>query len=126
MAITQERSRRKASGGYYTKKSLMNRKASMGRTPAMSKVSDERKIKIIRTQGGNQKVRILREQFANVKDKNNKWVKAKIKVVLENVANRNFVRRNVLTKGAVVDTDKGKVKITSRPGQDGVINAELI
>ena len=126
MAITQERSRRKPSGGYYTKKSLMNRKANVGRAPTMSKISERKKSKNIRTLGGNQKIRLLEEQFANVKDKNNKWVKAKIKMVLENVANRNFVRRNILTKGTVIDTDKGKAKITSRPGQDGVVNAELV
>ena len=42
--------------------------------------------------------------------------------VLKNDANPNYIRRNILTKGAVVDTDKGHVKITSRPGHDGILN----
>jgi small subunit ribosomal protein S8e len=46
--------------------------------------------------------------------------------VTENPANKNFVRRNILTKGAVVATDLGKAKITSRPGQDGEVNAILL
>ena len=34
--------------------------------------------------------------------------------------------RNILTKGAFVETNLGKVKITSRPGQDGNMNGILI
>ena len=46
--------------------------------------------------------------------------------VVENPANRHFVRRNIMTKGTVIETEKGKARITSRPGQDGTINAVLI
>ena len=55
-----------------------------------------------------------------------KCSKATIKNVSGNPANRHFVRRNIITKGAVVETDKGKARITSRPGQEGTINAVLI
>ena len=126
MVILQNRSRRKSTGGYYKKKSMTKRIVNMGRSPSMSKISDKIKKKEIKTRGGNKKIRILTEQIANIKDKNNKYQKTKIKAVLENPANRNFVRRNILTKGTIIDTEKGKAKITSRPGQDGIINAELI
>ena len=126
MVILQKRSRRKPTGGYYKKKSMSKRKVNIGRTPSMSKVSDKTKVKKIKTRGGNEKLRILEEQFANIKDKTNKHSKVKIKGVLENPANRNFVRRNILTKGTIIDTEKGKAKITSRPGQHGIVNAELI
>ncbi|MFH1511592.1 MAG: 30S ribosomal protein S8e, partial [Candidatus Woesearchaeota archaeon] len=33
---------------------------------------------------------------------------------------------NIITKGTIVDTDKGKVRITSRPGQDGTLNGVLV
>ena len=56
----------------------------------------------------------------------NKNVTAKIERVIGNPANRHFIRRNILTKGTIIKTDKGKAKITSRPGQDGVINAVKI
>jgi small subunit ribosomal protein S8e len=46
--------------------------------------------------------------------------------VVENQANPHFVRRNIVTKGAVVETELGRVRITSRTGQDGVVNAVLI
>ena len=46
--------------------------------------------------------------------------------VVENASDPNYVRRNILVKGAVIDTDKGRVRITSRPGKDGVINGVLL
>ena len=83
--------------------------------------------KTIRTTGGNTKVRALRCEFANVSDtKTGKVQKVKILSVAENAANPNYVRRNLMTKGAVIATDLGKARIVSRPGQDGVINAVLI
>jgi small subunit ribosomal protein S8e len=46
--------------------------------------------------------------------------------VVESPADVNYVRRNIITKGAVVETDIGKVRLTSRPGKDGVLNGVLI
>ena len=46
--------------------------------------------------------------------------------VVENESDPNYVRRNILVKGAVIETDQGRVRITSRPGKDGVINGVLI
>ena len=63
----------------------------------------------------------------NVFDKKSGKAKlVEIKTVVENPANRNFVRRNILTKGAIVETELGKAKITSRPGQQGFLNAVLL
>ncbi|MHA1475907.1 MAG: 30S ribosomal protein S8e, partial [Promethearchaeota archaeon] len=38
----------------------------------------------------------------------------------------DYNRRNILTKGAIVKTKLGLVKITSRPGQTGQINGKLL
>ena len=38
----------------------------------------------------------------------------------------SYVRRNIITKGAIVKTEAGLVKITSRPGQDGTLNGILV
>jgi small subunit ribosomal protein S8e len=46
--------------------------------------------------------------------------------VVENESDPNYVRRNILVKGAIIETDKGRVRITSRPGKDGVINGVLV
>ena len=83
--------------------------------------------KLIRARGKNQKVKLLATDHINVTDpKTGKTSKATIKTVTENPANIHYVRRNILTKGAVVDTDKGKVKVTSRPGQSGALSGVLV
>jgi small subunit ribosomal protein S8e len=77
--------------------------------------------------GGNEKACALRAQFANVTNPaDGTTKKAKIETVEENGANPNYVRRNLLTKGAIIRTEIGRARIMSRPGQDGVINAVLL
>ena len=62
----------------------------------------------------------------NVTDANGNTKVVDILGVIENSANPNYVRRNIITKGAIVETPEGNAKVTSRPGQDGVINGILI
>lgn len=125
MVINQSRPKRKESGARY--KDYKKRKQyESGRLPSLTKV-EKRRVLAIRTLGNNKKTRLLSADIANLFDpKAKKYEKVKIKTILENPANRHFVRRNILTKGAVVETEKGKAKITSRPGQDGTVNAVLI
>jgi len=52
--------------------------------------------------------------------------KSEIKNVVETPSNRFLARQNILTKGTIVETDLGKVKITNRPSQDGIVNGILI
>jgi small subunit ribosomal protein S8e len=52
--------------------------------------------------------------------------RAKIEVVEANSANPNYVRRGLLTRGAIIRTDVGRARIVSRPSQDGVVNAVLL
>ena len=83
--------------------------------------------KLIRARGASQKVKLLATDKISVTDpKTGKASQATIKTVTENGANIHAVRRNILTKAAVVDTDKGKVKITSRPGQSGTLSGVLV
>lgn len=114
-----------ATGGRYTA-TLPKRKHMIGRAATLTKI-DETKRKIIRTKGGGVKVRLQSCNTANLIDpKTKKAVKAKIVDVLENPANRYYVRRDILTKGTIIETDKGKARVTSRPAQDGTVNAVLI
>ena len=65
--------------------------------------------------------------MANVFDpKKGKVTRTKILTVTENPANPNYVQRNIITKGAIIQTELGNARITSRMGQDGVVNAVLI
>ena len=119
LMISRKRSKRKATGGLY-KDFRKRRKSEGGRQPAMTRVG-EVKNKVQRVLGGNLKRKVLQTNTINLFD-GNAYVKATIKNVVDNKANRNYIRRNILTKGAVVDTDKGKAVITSRPGQIGSLN----
>ncbi|HWQ66049.1 MAG TPA: 30S ribosomal protein S8e [Methanospirillum sp.] len=121
----QGRSVRKASGGRYHP-ACGKRRREIGSAPAETHVGADRR-KISRTFGGNTKVRALRSEFAAVSNQKTGVTKmVKIQKVEQNTANPNYVRRNLLTKGAVIRTELGTARIVSRPGQHGVINAVLI
>lgn len=121
----QGESVRKVTGGR-RRPAQMKRRTEIGLAPADTHIGESRN-RIIRTFGGNEKVRALRADYANVTNpKNGETKKAKIETVEKNTANPNYVRRNLLTKGAVIKTEIGRAQITSRPGQDGIINALLI
>jgi small subunit ribosomal protein S8e len=73
------------------------------------------------------KVRALRANFASVSNpKTGETKKARIDTVVENKADPNYMRRNILTKGAIIKTELGNARIVNRPGQSGTINAILI
>ncbi len=125
MAIIQKRSRRKPSGGRYKVKPT-KKVRNIGNLPRHTKIG-ERSLKITRARSGNPKQSLLSSDIVNVYDKNDKkYKKSKIVAIVSNPANRHFVRRNILTKGAIVKTDLGNVRITSRPGQEGTINGVLV
>jgi small subunit ribosomal protein S8e len=125
MALWQGRSRRKITGGRYVSH-RKKKKSEIGREQQITVLGKETK-KRVKTMGGNLKFRVLTTQKANVYDPNTKKTKnVNIKTVLENPANPHYVRRNIITKGAIIDTEAGKAKVTSRPGQDGVVNAIII
>jgi len=102
------------------------RRTEIGFAPADTHIGED-KHKIVRCYGNNKKVRALRAIYANVTTKSDgRTKKAKIETVVENGANPNYVRRNLLTKGAIINTELGRARILSRPGQDGIINAVLL
>ncbi len=123
--IWQGRSKRKYTGKLY-KRFRKKRKYELGREYIETLIGD-RKIKKIRVRGGNYKIRLFRDKYANVYvPSQKKVVRAEIKSVIENRAHIHFARRNVLTKGAVIETTAGKAVVTNRPGQEGIVNAVLI
>jgi len=125
MSVVQTRGKRKVSGGL-NKSALTKRLHSLGRIPSNTKVN-EKTILHLRTRGGDLKKALLTIDIINAYDPiEKKYKKLKIKTVLENSANRNFVKRNIITKGSIVETEEGRVKITSRPGQLPFINGILM
>ena len=125
MVISQHRSKRKPSGGRY-RSPLSKKLHNLGRLPTNTKLGVH-KTTCLRVRGGHLKDKVLVAGFANVVNlKDKTFQKVKIKTVTENKANRHYVRRNIITKGAIIETEIGKARVTSRPGQDGIVNAVLI
>lgn len=117
--------KRKLTGGkkrvYRTKK-----KYEAGGYPAETVLGEPRR-KTSRGIGGNSKVKVLSDKFASVTDPaSGTTQKTQIVRVVRNGANVDYNRRGVITKGAEIETSLGLAKVTSRPGNDGIINAVLI
>ncbi len=118
-------SKRKISGGL-RRKSMGKKQKFLARPPAETHIGEPKKKKV-RTLGGNFKIKNLRVNRINVHDKETKTTKnVEIKGLEINPASRDYTRRKIITKGAIVITELGKVKVTSRPGNDSVVNGILI
>lgn len=80
-----------------------------------------------RIRGGNVKAAFKTAEFANIVDQESRKVtKTKILRVTKNPANRDYERRGVISKGALIETEGGQARVVSRPGQNGVVNAVLV
>ena len=79
-----------------------------------------------KTRGNNRKTALKTVNHVNLVLPDAKIKRSKIIRVLENQTNNDYQRRGVITKGAILETEDGKCKVVSRPGQNGVINAILV
>ncbi|ERH03599.1 MAG: ribosomal protein S8.e [Halorubrum sp. J07HR59] len=116
----QSRSTRKRTGG--RRQTFRKKKRhELGRQPTETTVGEER-IRTIDVRGNEEKTRALSTNIAQVAD-GGETVEAEIENVVENPANVNYVRRNIVTNGAIIETSEGRARVTSRPGQTGQVNA---
>jgi len=111
---------KKISGGKYTKNRKKKSYEVAGQKRTVKIGEEKRKVK--KGHGGKKRSVLLKAQFVNIVGKNKK---EEIKNVLETPSNRFLARQNILTKGTIVQTDSGKVKITNRPTQEGIVNGVL-
>ena len=121
-------------------KNLTKRKATGGRCKAyrgsrayeksryaIESVKGENKIVKKNVRGGGLKMGLKSAKYANIVDPSTKKTeKIMILKVIKNPANRDYERRGVITKGCILETEKGKAKVSSRRGQDGIVNAIFI
>ena len=118
-------SRRKPSGG--RKVQARGKRSTEISTEKQMALIGEPKRKFYRRTGGNTLVRVLADNKVSINNpKTGKTTLGTIENVVENESDPNYVRRNVLVKGAIIETSEGNVRITSRPGKDGVINGVLL
>ena len=97
-----------------------------GSDPTNTKVGTKTTTRSKKQRGGSRITQVLTASHANLMIEKGKFKKSKILTVRENPSNRHFVRMNVITKGAIVETEDGMARVTSRPSRDGIVNAILI
>jgi small subunit ribosomal protein S8e len=114
--------KRKKTGG--KKKAYRSKRLhELGRAPIETMFNEpSRKIETGRSKIN--KFKLISDEYVNVSDPSTGLTeKLKIVDVVRNPANVDYNRRGVITRGVIIRTEKGLVKVVSRPGQDGVLNA---
>lgn len=102
------------------------RKYEMGSFPTETTLG-EHAAKKSRRKGGNIKVRLVSAKWVNISDpETGETRKVEVLRVVNNPANVDYDRRGVITKGCIIETPLGTARVTSRPGQYGILNAVLI
>jgi len=110
----------RGSGGR-KRKSRDKKKCHVGGDSVSTKVSESDSRVSVRKRGSNSSVKLKKAGFVNVLEKGT-GKKYKILRVLDS-HNPEYIRMNIITKGAVLEIEGGKkVKVTNRVGQDGVVN----
>lgn len=123
MAVRHDRSDTKKSGGK-TRRYRKSKKYDLGSEFSSPSLGETKTVKKD-SRGNNEKNVVRSENKANL-SVDGEVKNVEIESVVDNPANDNYVRRSLLTKGTVIQTSEGKARITSRPGQDGVVNAKLV
>lgn len=127
MSYYQGNDAKKVTGGYRARPYKVKRKALCGGPPTETTLSSEEKRLKERVTGGGVKVRLKEVAYANVYDKSTGTSK-KVRIIriVESPANSDFAKRGIIVKGTIIETEAGRAIVTSRPGQDGVVNAVKI
>jgi len=100
------------------------RKYEMDRFPNEAVIGEQ--ITITRkVRGKNVKTAIKTIDSVNLAI-DSKIKRVKIIKVLENSTNNDYKRRGIISKGAILETEEGKCRVVSRPGQHGTVNAILV
>jgi len=115
--------KRKATGGrsHPSRGRRLSEKDGFSIEPVVGETSR----RLSRTRGGAISAGIVTAGVANVADSAGKVTKSKILKVKKSPANRDYERRGVITRGALIETELGDAVVTSRPSDDGVVNAVL-
>ncbi len=125
MGVWHRRSTRTSTGARL-KQLRSKRKHQMGRTPTETLMGEPKRI-TIDSRRKAKKTPALKLTQVNVTDTaKNVTFRAELQDVERNPANMDYQRRKVITRGTIIKTSKGRARVTSRPGQDGVLNAILI
>ncbi|HXW37323.1 MAG TPA: 30S ribosomal protein S8e [Nitrososphaerales archaeon] len=115
--------KRKSTGG--RRKANRGRRAFERDSYAMEPTVGPVAVRTSRLRGGHLVIGLTAADVANVAGPSGKVTKSKIVRVKSSPANRDYERRGVITRGAVIETEAGEARVTSKPTDDGVVNAVL-
>lgn len=126
MSYYQGNDLRKPTGGL-KRRHRGKRKYELGSPPANTSLSDTEERVVVRVRGGNKEVVLKKALYINIAVPSEGAVKkTKVIDVVETPSNPQNARFKIITKGTIVKTELGLAKVTSRPGQDGILNGVLI
>lgn len=114
---------KKVSGGRYIRYRKKKAREIAGQKRIVKLGAEKTRAK--RTRGGNKKIFLLGAKFVTIQEKG-KSKKLEIKNVVETPSDRFLARQNIITKGTILLTEKGKIRVTNRPTQEGTVNGVLI
>ncbi len=103
----------------------IRRKYEIDRYPNEARIGAQETI-TRKVRGKVSKTALKTVDFVNLAVPGEKVRKTKILKVLDNPTNNDYKRRGIITKGAILETQEGRCKIVSRPGQNGSVAAVLI
>lgn len=126
MSYYQGKDLQKPSGGLRGRHKKIKRKYELGSPPTLTRVSGEEHRRVERVYGGKFKVRLRETVYVNVALPDGATKKVKVLEVVETPENPQYAKSSIVSKGSLVKTELGLVRITSRPGQDGVLNGVLV
>lgn len=85
------------------------------------------KRKATKTKGLRTKSKLYSTSVANIiNPKTGKAERTKVLEVVDHPDNPHFTRQMLITKGCTLKTGLGLARVTSRPGQHGVVNCVLL
>ncbi|MFA5049658.1 MAG: 30S ribosomal protein S8e [Candidatus Micrarchaeia archaeon] len=114
----------RGTGGKRRGKQKDKKKCHYGRESSFTRIAEKEERKKVCGRGNTEKIKLKKAQYVNVSN-GGVVKKTKILAVLESQI-PDYVRRNIITRGAIVNTEMGKVRITNRVGQDGIINGTIV
>ncbi|MEM1944502.1 MAG: 30S ribosomal protein S8e [Nitrososphaerota archaeon] len=79
-----------------------------------------------RAMGGFYKYAVKSTKYVNLAVPGSGAKRVEIIRVISNPSNRDYERRKVITKGAIIETPLGQAVVTSSPGQSGSVDAVLL
>lgn len=131
MTQWHEKSNRKESGGIRHSVNRASRYLShKGGEFSETTMSEETVVKVMKGRGTTTKTKLRKAHSVSVTDpKTGKTTTMTMIWVHDNPANRLYSRRNIVTKGTLIELEgngsKVFARVTNRPGQDGNVSAML-